>query len=185
LRCTLPSEGAALDDRGAPDRQGRGRSRPAAPAWLRAAGRRAIAFARNESGAVSVEAVLWLPFFFGFLMLVTDVSMAFYGKAQTYRIVQDVNRALSVGRITTPTQAKTVLINSMNSLFPNGDPYPANSQLVSVCLSSGNSVVSTTVQIPIQGLVVFTSLGGLMRGNVVVSSASLLEKIPQSNTPCA
>jgi Flp pilus assembly protein TadG len=155
------------------------------PAWARAVGRRAVAFARNESGAVSVEAVLWLPFFFGFLMLVTDVSMAFYGKAQAYRMVQDVNRALSVGRITTPTQAKRVLVNAMNSYFPNGDPYPQNTQLISVCLSSGNSVVSTTVQIPIQGLVVFTSLGGIMRGRVVVSSASLLERIPQSTSACA
>lgn len=183
MRCTLPPEGAALIHRDAPDRparEGRARTRLGAPAWIGAAARHATAFARDERGAVSVEAVLWLPFFFGFLMLVTDVSMAFYGKAQAYRIVQDVNRALSVGRITTTAQARTVLVNAMNSYFPNGDPYPQNTQLITVRLSNNNSVVSSTVVIPIRGLVVFTSLGGLMRGNVVVSSTALLEKIPQS-----
>lgn len=183
MRCTLPPKGAAPESRGAPNapaREGRGRIRPVAPAWVRSAGRRAMTFAGDERGSVSVEAVLWLPFFFGFLMLVTDVSMAFYGKAQAYRIVQDVNRALSVGRITSTTQARTVLVNAMNSYFPNGDPYPQNTQLITVRLSNNNSVVSSTVVIPIRGLVVFTSLGGLMRGNVVVSSTALLEKIPQT-----
>jgi Flp pilus assembly protein TadG len=53
-------------------------------------------FARDESGAVTVEAVLWLPFFMALLILIADVSFAFYAKAQAYRVIESANRAYAV-----------------------------------------------------------------------------------------
>lgn len=102
-------------------------------------------FARDEGGTVTVEAVLWLPFFFSLLMIITDVSLAFYGKAQAFRVVQDVNRAVSVGRIATASSAKTILLNAVKELSPN-----AAADVV-----KNDQTVTTVVRMPSSDLVLF------------------------------
>lgn len=101
--------------------------------------------ARDEGGTVSVEAVLWLPFFFSLLMIITDVSLAFYGKAQGFRVVQDVNRAVSVGRIADEASAETILLRAVADLSPN-----ASADVV-----KNDQTVTTVLQMPSSDLVLF------------------------------
>lgn len=72
--------------------------------------RRSKYFLRDESGAATIEAVLWLPVFFFIVGLATDVTMIFHAHSRVLRVVQDVNRAVSVGRITTISEAKQKMI---------------------------------------------------------------------------
>jgi Flp pilus assembly protein TadG len=131
-------------------------------------------FARDDAGSVTVEAVLWLPLFFGFLMLVADVSMAFYGKAQAFRLVQDTNRALSVGVYTTSAQARTALQAAMDSYLG------ARRSQVTMSLNSTRSTVSTRVEIPIQNLMIFGALASGWGRNITVGAAGFLEVRPAS-----
>lgn len=53
-------------------------------------------FMADERGVATIESLLWFPLFVYLLVLITDVSFIFYGKAQALRIVQDGNRAYSL-----------------------------------------------------------------------------------------
>ena len=63
----------------------------------RCAQTRFLRFRRGEDGGATVEAVLWLPFFLFFFVLICDVAMIYYGKSQLTRITHDANRLLSIG----------------------------------------------------------------------------------------
>lgn len=54
--------------------------------------------AADGSGAATVEAVLWMPVFIALFALLADTALLFGARAQTQRVAQDANRALSVGR---------------------------------------------------------------------------------------
>lgn len=104
-------------------------------------------FAADESGSVTVETVLWLPFLFGLLMLFIDVSLAFFGRAQAFRVIQDFNRMVAVGAIEDPAVARTRLLASFERVSAGAD--------ASVVVNCG--VVTTVMTIPVSDLVKFTS----------------------------
>ncbi len=60
-------------------------------------GSRFSSFFRQDTGAISVEGVLWLPIYGVFFALIVDVSLMFNGQSQARRIIQDVNRLASTG----------------------------------------------------------------------------------------
>lgn len=130
-----------------------------------AARRRLGRFARDEGGAVTVEAVLWLPIFLIFLMLVADVSMAFYGKAQAFRTIQDANRALAVRRVPDTTAVVAMVENAYQAFAPNAQ---AASRV-------DNGVVTTWLRIPVSDLVIFVTLGNILDSDIYVSSSHYLE----------
>jgi Flp pilus assembly protein TadG len=106
-------------------------------------------FVRAEEGSATIEALIWLVAFFGLLILVTDASLAFYGKAQAFRIVQDGNRAYSVGRLTTPTATQDWVKRAIAPVAPNATAASV--------LQGG--VISTSLSIPMADLTLFDSLG--------------------------
>ena len=55
-------------------------------------------FRRDERGSATIEAVPWLPLFVIFFVMIADVSLVFFRQTEVLRVVQDGNRALSVGR---------------------------------------------------------------------------------------
>ena len=63
-------------------------------------------FRKTEKGAVTVEAVLWLPFFILFMFGIGELGLVFYGQARVLEIAQDTNRGTSVGRFNTTTEAE-------------------------------------------------------------------------------
>lgn len=107
---------------------------------------RAGRFARDEKGAVTVEMVLWLPFIFGLIMLITDVSLAFFGRAQAYRVVQDLNRVVSLGLVSDETKARDMLLASFEGVSPNA----------SATVTVENGFVSTIMTIPASDLIMFS-----------------------------
>ncbi len=71
---------------------------------------------RDDSGASSVEAVLWLPLFMFFLLLVFDTSMTFLNKSQIYRLTQDANRGFATGRLRTTGDTEEFIRTGMATL---------------------------------------------------------------------
>ena len=68
---------------------------------------------RNDTGAATVEAVLWMPTFVFLLVLVADTAIIFTSQAQVMRIIQDANRALSVGRFRTIEQTESFIASQL------------------------------------------------------------------------
>jgi Flp pilus assembly protein TadG len=103
-------------------------------------------FARAESGAVSVEFVLWLPIFFVVLMLIVDAAFLFGGQAYMMRIAQDTNRSISVGVITTMEGARTRVLSELAPLTPSAG--------VDTQSSVTGDVITTTISVPMRNLVI-------------------------------
>ena len=55
---------------------------------------------------MTVETVLWLPFFILFMFGIGELGLVFHGQARVLEIAQDTNRAVSVGRFATTTAAE-------------------------------------------------------------------------------
>ena len=53
-------------------------------------------FRRDDSGAATVEAVLWFPFYVMLFLLIIDVSLMFHGQAKAQRVARDVTRLASM-----------------------------------------------------------------------------------------
>lgn len=122
-------------------------------------------FVRNEDGAATVEAVVWLPFFFALFGLLTDVSMVFYNQSRLLRIVQDANRNMSVGRLT-DIQATEDFIKAASANV---------SSHVSATTSVTAGLITTTVTVPLSDLDLF-GVGGVFRNvNMTVRAEHLME----------
>ena len=56
-------------------------------------------FFTNEEGSATIETVIWLPIFTILLTMIINLSMVFFSESQILRVVQDGNRAFSLGRL--------------------------------------------------------------------------------------
>lgn len=127
--------------------------------------RRSKKFRTNESGSATIEAVLWFPMFVLLLVMVADVSFVFFGQAQAMRILQDGNRAFSVGRITSESDTEVFVVSALASLTPN--------PTVTTSLSQG--VITTIAEIPVSDLAKIGGFSFLSGYNIIVKSEHFLE----------
>ena len=65
-----------------------------------------FAFLRNETGAVTIEFVLWVPIFVGLLVFVTDASIIYLTHSEMWSVARDTTRRMTTGEITTRAQAR-------------------------------------------------------------------------------
>lgn len=107
-------------------------------------------FARDESGLVTVEMVIWLPFLFVLLALIADVSLAFFSKAEAFRIVQSGNRLYSVNRL----KQKSDVEAFVESIF---DQYAPTAEATTIT-SADDSLVATQLAYPLQSILLFTNV---------------------------
>ena len=127
-------------------------------------------FKQDQNGSATVEAVLWIPIFALVLGLLVDTSMIFHGQSKVIRVVQDANRNISIGRLTTETEVETYITDQLATFGVTPSDVTAT--------SDGN-VVLTNVTVPVsqfQILQYFTSLMNLevdVRGAHVLDSADI------------
>jgi len=76
----------------------------------------ATRFAQQQDGTATVEGVLWLPLFIMFFCLAVDVSLVFFGQNQMHHVVQDANRAMSVGRLKTEAEVEDYIRTKLAAL---------------------------------------------------------------------
>lgn len=124
-----------------------------------------MGFFRKEDGTATIEAVLWLPVFISFFCLVTDASFIFFGQNKAYRIVQDVNRSLSIGRLETAAEVEGAILSKLSGFAPNA--------VISSQISGGT--VSTIVTIPASDLVATGFITALATPLVTVSASHFVE----------
>lgn len=95
-------------------------------------------FLRDEKGSVTIEMVMWLPVILFLFCLIADASLIFGKQAQVMRVVQDANRALSVGRLQTDSDAEAYIASQI--------AWMTDRAVISTSVSGG--VISSTVSIP-------------------------------------
>ncbi|MCB2129198.1 MAG: pilus assembly protein [Rhodobacteraceae bacterium] len=122
---------------------------------------------RNEDGAATIEAVLWLPFFILLFGVLVDVSMIFNGQSRLLRIVQDANRNMSIGRLTTTSDTEDFVLARVASIARNPQ--------VSTTYIAGTGLISTTLTVPISDLDIFGAATVFNGVNMVVSAEHLME----------
>ncbi|WP_439156052.1 TadE/TadG family type IV pilus assembly protein [Yoonia sp.] len=125
-------------------------------------------FTKSEDGSASIESLLWIPIFVYFLILVLDVSFIFFGKAQVLQVVQDGNRALSIGVFTTELETeefvRTALVN-----------YTA-SPVIDSRIDLATGVVTTDVTVPATDLMVVGSIPVFRGTQIPISAQHFLER---------
>ncbi len=122
-------------------------------------------FRADEDGSTTVESVLWLPVFLVFFVLIADVSFVFHRQSQMLRAVQDGNRALSVGRLSSTDEVETFIENRLASM--------TNSAEVSTQLATG--VIHTEVRVPVEHLTAVGMFDFLAQFDVGVTSQQFIE----------
>ena len=73
---------------------------------------------QDEDGAASIETVILMPLFLVVLAAIVDATMIFYGQAQVLRVVQDANRSLSIGRMTSVAEAEDFVATALADMGP-------------------------------------------------------------------
>lgn len=111
-------------------------------------------FRQEEEGAVTIAAVLWLPFFVAILVFVADLAMIFYGQARAQEVAENANRSLSVGYYSSYAEAEEAVRTALNPISPN----------VRATTTAEDYVIRTVVTIPTRDLAsigLFSSLASL------------------------
>lgn len=119
-------------------------------------------FRKNEDGTATVETVLWLPVLFLIFILIINASFVFYKQTIMLRVVQDANRALSVGRITTIAATQTMITTRLANLSSN------STAKTTVDLATG--IITSTAEIPVADMV-FDGNWNLLKNFKVRASA--------------
>ena len=125
----------------------------------------AARFAKRDDGAATVEAVIWLPFFFILFGLLADVSMVFHGQSKLLRIVQDANRNMSIGRLTTNKAVQDFVIARAGSM--SKDPK------ATTVTSAG--LILTTASVPMTDLDLFGVASVFKNVRMTVQAEHLME----------
>ena len=122
---------------------------------------------RDQSGAVTVEAVLWTPIIFAILYLIADVSLVFHRQSEILRQVQAQNRAFATGRI-----SRSEISSNIKTAIKGFAPTAT----VTTTYDSAVRMVSTTVTVNASEMMA----GGafrLLRGKTISVYASQLTEI--------
>lgn len=101
-------------------------------------------FRRREDGSATVESVLWMPVFIAFLILAADASFVFFGQNRAYRIVQDTNRSLSVGRLKDENEVVDRIRSELAGIAPNAE--------VSAIIDDVEGTITSVARIPASDL---------------------------------
>ncbi len=128
-------------------------------------GARLLQFRSSESGAITVESVLWLPIYLIFFALIADVSMMFHSQAKAMRIIQDANRLASFQIYTTAEEVEANVKARVQTFSENA----------SVETKLGTDAVATSVSMPVTDIAIIGFMGQLMKFDITVSSMHLVE----------
>ncbi|MBB3713798.1 Flp pilus assembly protein TadG [Limimaricola variabilis] len=121
----------------------------------------------DEGGNVTIEFVLWVPLVAFLLLLTVDVGQIFLKQAQATRLVQDANRALSVGKIRTTVATETFIKDRLAGF--------STAVTAQTTYDPGTGIISTTAKIPLRDLTVTQALPIGQGATVTIQSSHMME----------
>jgi len=100
-----------------------------------------------------------------FIALAADAAFVFFGQNQAYRVVQNANRSLSIGRLQTEVEVEDFLESTIGAFAPN----------VSATTTIDNGMVTSVVTIPVNDLVATRIIASLMNFDLTVGATHFVE----------
>ena len=110
-------------------------------------------FLRREDGTATVEFLLWVPIIFTLLVMILDVSYVYFQRATALRMIQDVNRAFSIGRLEDEAEATAAILAAIHTISPNGE--------AATVYDTATGIITTYVNMPASDLMPVGTLPGL------------------------
>jgi len=120
-------------------------------------------FTRSQSGALTIEAVLWIPVYLFLFVFIADVSLIFHGQAKATRIAYDGNRMASAGAFETALETKDAVLSRIQVFSPSA----------SVNTVFGTDDITTIVTMPASDLTAIGLITRLVTLDVTVSSVHM------------
>lgn len=129
----------------------------------------------DESGATTVEFVLWVPVFMLILMLTVDVSLLFLRQSNLWQVARDTARQVSIRQL---TQIEADTYATQNATFGGDVPD------VTVNVDNAAQTVNVQISVPMANVGVFgvfkvggkvITIGGA--GNLTAAVTHRLEPI--------
>ncbi len=135
-------------------------------------------FCRDQSGTATVEGVLWIPAYVFLMVMVADVALVFHGQANAQRLVQDANRAASVGQFVNDpdvddnVERQTGIANFINTTL-TANNIDTTQTAISVVIQ--NEIITTTLRIPASQLDAVGMFDVISGATVTVRTQHFLE----------
>lgn len=124
-------------------------------------------FLRSESGAATIETVLWLPFFVGIFGLIVDASLMFNAQAALTRTVQDANRAYSIGLLDSDSATEEFVLARVGAAKDDEDT------VIQTSVSDG--VITTVLSVQAGHYMAIGLFDAITNMNITVASQHLKE----------
>ena len=122
-------------------------------------------FRRRQDGAVSVEAVIWLPFWIFMVVAVGDVAVIFHAQTRALEMAEDGIRLYSVGEIATAGDTSVWIENRLDRISPNAS--------ASTMVNYG--LVRTEVTMPVADINGFGIFAALTNFDLKVYATQVME----------
>ena len=122
-------------------------------------------FLKKSDGGVTVEFVMWFPSFIAIFALMVDTAMVFHGQATVLKAIQDGNRALATGRITTESATEDWIETALKDINIEAE---ANARIVA-------GVVTTTVNVQAGQLQILGYFSAFENLKIGVTSDQMIE----------
>lgn len=120
-------------------------------------------FLRESDGAITVEAVLWVPIYMLFFAFIVDVSNIFHGQAKAMRMAYDGNRQASLGTFADADATQAAILARVQSFSPNAK----------VTTVFDTESISTVVVLPSDDLAIVGTIAKIMNLDVTISSVHM------------
>ncbi len=122
-------------------------------------------FFRSERGAVTVDAVIWIPVFVFILLFISEVSLAFAGETAITQVVEDANRLYASGYFQTAADTETFIRSQL----------PKLSSSMTVSITESNKIIKTVITVPLLSITGLNAVQQLSGITVTVSGEQLSE----------
>ena len=122
-------------------------------------------FRRDETGAVTVEAAIWLPFWIFMVVAVGDLAVVFNAQTRALEMAEDGLRLYAVGEIATPAEASTWIENRLDPISPNAK---AETSVIF-------GLIHTEVVLPVRDINGFGILASLRNFDIRVNAQQVME----------
>lgn len=120
----------------------------------------------DEEGSATIESVIWLPIFALLLAFIMNVSIVFFNESQMLRVVQDGNRAFSLGRMEDAVEVENYILSRL--------AYLEADMTIRTTISGG--VVMTELVVPAGNLMPLKLMSGVFDGvRIRVSAQQIVE----------
>ena len=116
-------------------------------------------FVKDETGAVTVEFVLWVPVFVLILAITVDASVLFLTQSNLWSIARDTTRIMATGRLLDGTAAADYARGRMST-------WGADAEINKII---DLDEVTLTIRIPIADVSPFNIVGAFTSGDISVA----------------